>query len=286
MICVAPIKVYSTHGHIMLTPCGHCVTCYRMARKAHAGRLIAEYRYGPYRTGQAITLTLNDYGLEVLEDCPELFKDEVLKFRTKLKVRAHRAGDEFKCDIMIERGEEFGRLHAHVMLFGVRYDVANDVRFDHKDWKHGFIHAMDVSQGNIHYHAGHQNKKLVKPLWRSNTPLGHHLMDRLVSNFVQQRITKRLQPSWLLPVEQKDGTTVLKRFPWTPYMLRSFKKKVEKAGWRYPQCDMSEMLENHRELAMNPEFWQDMKTAEFVALEKDRKFAELAKVRKAKRRAL
>lgn len=284
MRCVAPVKVYSVYGDFLLVPCGGCITCEKQKRKAHVGKLIAELMHEKYSTTQAVTLTLSEYGLDQVQDDPVLFRAEVEAYRHRLKMLAQRAEPKrkFKIDIMIERGEEKGRLHAHCILMGQGYPVPNDTRFHHESWSLGLIHAMDITVGNMHYHCGHQSKKYVKPLWRSQTQLGNGLLDLRAKQYAERMCSKPITPAWVLAV----GGNAPARYPWTPHMLRRFRATVQKAGWHYPQSPLSDRLLRSKLLDADPDYWKELEAIELDALIHHDKILELARIRKVKNRAL
>lgn len=302
-------------SHKIFVPCNKCISCLKLRAKARAGRLICEVRDGNYDAYQVNTLTLNDGAMfaiyeeaadttKVVKGAPQwlwqkaqkdrenqIFKDMVLRYRAKLKKRLQRQEKKHKFDVMIERGDLYGRLHAHFVAMGMRYDVGNDQKHDHDDWDSGFIHSMDVTSGNLHYQAGHASQKFKRPIWRSPTQLANDYLDAKAQEYAEARHTRRITPVLRLPVSQRKKVngkwvtvgTQIRGFPFTTNMMKRFREKVQSHGWTYPPTDLAELSSHHMALNMEPEFWQTLAAEEQMEIQRRREYEHRNAVRKAKR---
>lgn len=127
MVCFYPIKGYRRpDGAVTFSrtvgfsdrevtvPCGRCTGCRLERSKQWATRLVHEMKMHDY--AEFVTLTYND------EHLPEDESVSVREMQLFMK-RLRKAKDEkirFYC--VGEYGENFGRPHYHLLLFGTRFD--------------------------------------------------------------------------------------------------------------------------------------------------------------------
>lgn len=156
---------YKLYGreNVFLVPCGHCSECILRKRKEWSFRCSLEALY--HSKNSFITLTYDD---DHLPSSLAIVKDDLKKFikavrNSGFKVRYFGCG---------ERGEQFGRLHAHIILFGflpddLVYDSESESGeaiftsdFVDKLWNKGRTVVQLVGENVGQYVAGYTSKKL------------------------------------------------------------------------------------------------------------------------------
>lgn len=246
MICLAPIPVEVGPGIETMAPCGYCGPCDRERKRAKTGRLIAEaYDWGE---SQALTLTVAP------ENEPASSQDFVDSVRRWVRSRekfTQRQGRKCKIDWVVEKGDLNGRIHAHAITFGFRFEVPNNTRFSDNSWPFGMLHALNPTPEIFAYSAGHSNKAKAQPVFRSRTQLGHGLMRRLAKSYASYTNPPPVTPSWRLALPGAKPRS----YPWTPHMLRTFQRYVLECGGQYPEPDYSRIAKSHRDRQMFPDLW-------------------------------
>lgn len=156
---------YKLYGrdNVFLVPCGHCAECILKKRKEWAFRCSLEALY--HYESSFLTLTYAD---EFLPGSLDEVKEDLKKFIKSVRNSGFKVR-YFGCG---ERGEQFGRLHAHIILFGfLPSDLVYDSKSDSGEalftsnfvdnlWKKGRCTVQLVGENVGQYVAGYTSKKL------------------------------------------------------------------------------------------------------------------------------
>lgn len=133
---------------VPFVPCGKCIECLKKKREDWFFRLKAQWRESD--TACFITLTIDPEHLEEVERNP---KRELQNFMKRLRKTTKQKVSYFAVN---EYGDDFGRLHFHMILFNYPYDV-NDTEFKQfhevltKCWTYGFVSVSRLNEERIMY---------------------------------------------------------------------------------------------------------------------------------------
>lgn len=160
--------------------CGRCFACRKARAMDWTIRLLHEC--SQWQQSVFLTLTYNDdslpldYGLE-----PRALQKLIKRVRKECPNR------KIKYYLVGEYGDELGRPHYHLIVFG---HSDKDVTLWEKEWKCGFVHAGSVEDRSIRYVSGYVQKKLFgklakqeygerePPFMRCSQGIGKGYMDR------------------------------------------------------------------------------------------------------------
>lgn len=155
-----------------VTPCGQCTECRLKASRETAIRCMHEASLH----GQQNCVVTLTYAPEHLPDNGTIHPEHTVEFMRKLRsredYRAHLAGEparRFKTYGCGEYGEEGGRPHYHICLFGYRFDDQKPMRGKEgyytsdiltATWGKGGTQIMDLTFESAAYVARYITKKL------------------------------------------------------------------------------------------------------------------------------
>lgn len=115
----------------IIVPCGRCAQCQKQRKQSYTVRAKAEYqKYGPQRTCM-INLTVNDFkvnndkvNMDKVFPGEELCHEEFQKFMKRLRRKIEKVYGKRKIKYICgaEYGEDNGRPHFHVILYGWKPD--------------------------------------------------------------------------------------------------------------------------------------------------------------------
>ena len=161
MTCTNPIMVKGDGGYMMV-PCGKCIGCKLDKAREWSVRIANEARM--YSDSIFVTLTYDD---KHLPEDGSIHKSEVQKFLKLVRKRIYP--DKVRYFLCGEYGDQFGRPHYHLILFGVSmfdsrlftahqkacggYVVLTDC------WKKGRVHLGYVTRASASYVARYTMKK-------------------------------------------------------------------------------------------------------------------------------
>ena len=165
-------------------PCGKCIQCRLSYSRDWANRCMCELKTNP--DAVFLTLTYDDAHLHfghyvdpdtgAVEVRPMLKSDDLTKFLKRLRIYCQREGisDEIRFFACGEYGDESGRPHYHVILFGLPLDLSKrhwwrrpsedlPALYTHpvfdKNWPHGVAVYGDVNWESCAYVARYVVKK-------------------------------------------------------------------------------------------------------------------------------
>lgn len=190
MACAHPLHIspsYYVSGHYYSppepysVPCGKCVNCIRDRQNFYIDR--AEYEFSHRLTASFLTLTYDDphayrrcgvldpvtgFATDVVNGKTVVrtslrFKD-VQNFLCSLRhyVKAHPEMHGVLCQPNFsyaycgEYGDQFGRCHFHVLIFGLDFAFMRKVY--EKLWRYGFVDTLPLLDGGIRYLVKYMDK--------------------------------------------------------------------------------------------------------------------------------
>lgn len=142
----------------IVVPCGTCPACRSTYVQDWVTRCLEEMKSNKYRC-YFLTLTYNEQNLaHYIESFGNLVKDtDVTLFLKRLRKRLDKKS--IKYFYTSEQGEVNGRLHFHMLLFGIRFPTKQDaVKCFETTWKNGFVHVGNVTEKSIKYVINYINK--------------------------------------------------------------------------------------------------------------------------------
>lgn len=151
MLCIHPYRPTDN----VEWPCGKCKACLVNRRRMWTARIVLEAM--AHQHNSFVTLTIADVPRghhgppcrEAWEVMPALLRGFIRSIRrTGVKVRYFGAG---------EYGDENGRPHYHVALFGV---PVVDPDFYKVHWRYGSVHVGSLTKQSAQYVAGYVCKKI------------------------------------------------------------------------------------------------------------------------------
>ena len=158
MACVYPIVMKNIHynpGSILPferskyidVPCGKCIQCIKT--KSLWLETACNYEYNKYGCGAFVTLTYDDqHYLKLYNEEKEDFLADYRDFQLFLKrlrqnlYRKYEVRHEFKYLATTEYGEKNGRIHYHVLFFGL--DFRNNELDIWKAWENGITDCRPI----------------------------------------------------------------------------------------------------------------------------------------------
>lgn len=150
MLCVKPFGSFG---------CGTCLPCSLNRRRMWTARLVLE----SYDHGDSVFVTLT-----YVDDPWSLVPRDLTNFLKRLRKSLNRPIRFFACG---EYGDQSGRPHFHVILFGV--SRLFDSEKIYQAWGHGFVDVGDVTPRSCAYVCGYLVKK-DKRRWGSGVLQGRH----------------------------------------------------------------------------------------------------------------
>lgn len=140
MACFSPVSMTVPFFHgsrltrVVQVPCNYCLSC-RITRSIYL-RSIASYEHYMCalegRGSSFCTLTYCDYNVPISLDSglATLSKDDLQRFMKRLRKNLSKDFGNFKFMASGEYGDQFGRPHYHLTLFGVPSSYATKAVFD------------------------------------------------------------------------------------------------------------------------------------------------------------
>lgn len=153
MSCVSPILVKSRNGFVKAS-CGRCLSCC-IARQSSLNFLCDKELQAVYSSGRGasfLTLTYDDNHVPYVPNTlyMTLRKTDLQKYLKRLRDHVYRSGlPEIKFLACGEMGDQFGRPHYHLVIFGLT-DYQMSV-FNRKAWKFGLSQVGSLSAGGLRY---------------------------------------------------------------------------------------------------------------------------------------
>lgn len=188
MACNSPMEAYRFKGDIVFNrpyvgaapiylPCGGCKACRITYKNTWAIRCIKELLY--HDTSMFITLTYNNDNLPLHGSLrPDDVTNFIKRYRAMLEREDQNNGlskenyRKFSYFYCGEYGDNLGRPHYHIIIFGHRFDDAKKLRKSQKGgqlfdsvklsrlWKFGWSNFGDVTFESCAYVAGYVSKKI------------------------------------------------------------------------------------------------------------------------------
>lgn len=148
MLCLKPAR-----GKVLPFPCGQCLPCKINNRRLWTWRQLLESCC--HHSSIFVTLTYDD------EHLPEgaTLKPEDLQLWLK-RIRERLAPIRFRFLAVGEYGDERGRPHYHLSMFGLDTTVTEDINLT---WKKGNIDVQPFSRLTAQYVVGYVVKKMTDP---------------------------------------------------------------------------------------------------------------------------
>lgn len=224
----------------MFVNCGKCVFCKMQKATDWSARMLHESGY--HKSSLFVTLTFDE------DHCPlSIKKEELQKYLKRLRKRlSPRKIRYYACG---EYGEEMGRPHYHLIIFGVNYNdfefkdkilkngMWHDV-YDCESWMKGNVYLGDVTADSCRYVADYINKvyfgDMEKEVYKNNG---------LESPF--QLYSKGLGEKWIYDNEkqlrQRYGYTIKGK---NRGLNRYYRNKLEIEGSEYYEKIKDKIKEN------------------------------------------
>lgn len=145
MVCPTPIFKKGADGQRFFFPCGKCAACINRRSNDLVLRALNEYSKAAHQ-GVFVTLT---YSNEFLPNYPSKVHLQNFFKRLRITLSRYTSFSTFKYLAVSELGSRTNRLHYHVLIFGVPFNLiykgkpANLSYLVHAAWGMGFT---DVSQ--------------------------------------------------------------------------------------------------------------------------------------------
>jgi len=195
----------------VLVDCCHCVLCQKKKRNRISSRVVLEslnYQYSPL----FITLTYAQENYPVDYQDTNVHTTEIQKFNKRLRKALEPYGVRYKYFAVSEYGSVRGRLHYHLILFGLNTPKltelvpCNFMQYDnkylsevylitkliYKSWNKGIIdvqEAKDVSGKYVSKYVGKSHSgKLTKSL--KSIKLGNHVFTAQKIEEIRQNTSK------------------------------------------------------------------------------------------------
>ena len=165
MKCLKPVRIFKNLDKVkfpmgLLVPCGQCMNCRIQKREEWTLRLMHELLY--FDSCIFFTLTYSD---EHLPPNDSLVKKDLQDFFKRLRKRLGKR--KIKYFATGEYGEEFGRPHYHIIMYGMDYLNTDDRQMIKDSWnladwnKLGRKPFGDVSIQSIRYVVSYIEKKIL-----------------------------------------------------------------------------------------------------------------------------
>lgn len=140
MACFSPFSMQVPYFHgstlkkVVKVPCNYCLSC-RITRSIYLRSIASYENYLCSLRGfgsSFSTLTYCDYNLPISLDSglATLSKDDFQRFMKRLRKNLSKDFGSFKFMASGEYGDQFGRPHYHLTLFGIPSSVASKAIFD------------------------------------------------------------------------------------------------------------------------------------------------------------
>lgn len=174
MACSYPVRIqnkkFGTGGQnrakwntqkYFYVPCGKCLQC--MISKRRWLKKACEYEFNKYGCGAFVTLTYdNEHLLHLINEetqQAELDYRDFQLFMKRLRKNLwtkYKTNIDFKYVAVGEYGDQFGRPHMHLLIFGL--DCRNNEYDIFKAWENGEVKTMPIKDGGINYVLKYMDK--------------------------------------------------------------------------------------------------------------------------------
>lgn len=217
MKCLVPILITLPSGSKQHVSCGQCVPCRITKQESWVGRLILEQ--GEHKHSSFCTLTYRD-------DPGTLKYFEFQEFIALL--RRDLPNIKFRYAVCGEYGEQNGRGHWHVIIFGLPPFKAE---FPNEIWPHGFSLIGPTTKGAMRYVAGYclkrSTQKTPDKVWQTsrNPGIGLSRIRDMADLSARATLNGAILSQW--PGYFSVGKT---RFPLVDGGMHAYKTAFEKAG--------------------------------------------------------
>ena len=147
LACLSPVDVKDprySYKKYMLVPCGKCVNCKLNYAKMWSIRIMHELK--DWQCASFVTLTYDDKHLPKDNSLDK--RDLQLFFK---RLRENLKGHKIKYFACGEYGEQYGRPHYHIIIFGI--DKEKHTSYVEKSWSLGFVMLGSVTVDSANYVA-------------------------------------------------------------------------------------------------------------------------------------
>lgn len=162
MRCVSPVPRKWIHGGVVTrsVPCGQCLPCRINSRRRKTTRFLLEAQGTPGPV-QFVTLTYEDDHLPVALDWDGCLVASLRPRDLQLWLKRLRklVGPGVRWAAVGEYGDETGRPHYHVLLFGFGWNEARDACCS--TWNMGGVDVLEARDDTLAYMAGYTVKKMT-----------------------------------------------------------------------------------------------------------------------------
>lgn len=176
MGCAYPVKIINKNyesGAVQLwkreryffVPCGKCLSC-QISKRTWLNTA-CNYEFNKYGIGSFTTLTYDNEHilknwnekLNIFTLCYKDFQDFMKRLRENL-FRKYGFRMDFKYLAVGEYGGESGRIHFHVLFFGL--DCRNNDLDIYNAWKNGICQNLPIKEGGINYVLKYLDKANIR----------------------------------------------------------------------------------------------------------------------------
>lgn len=177
------------NGEVVWCRCRKCLRCVNLRQAVLVGQMMAET--ASHLSSAVFTLTFDDKHYESL-GVSEFRKDELLAFNRQLlkRVRYHWPEWSGRYFVTWEVGEQNGRVHAHLILFGLPVEYRKRRRVSVPWWTYGIVQADKMSSGAARYvsaYVADPEKKKLKLHSRGSNGLGYDYIRRFLETVALER---------------------------------------------------------------------------------------------------
>ena len=162
----------TSEGSVWL-PCGKCLRCRKQQQSEVMGRIMAEAV--SHKSSAVFTLTFNELEYEK-QNVQNWTKKDVLKANKALRHRIKYHWPEWsgRYHVAWELGEQNGRLHVHITLFGIPIMYPKQQVAYPEWWKSGRVVVDQVTPKSASYVSDYVSKP-EKRILRVHTAASNHL---------------------------------------------------------------------------------------------------------------
>lgn len=223
----------------LIYPCGQCLACRVKKRSAWQLRNLLESRTA--LSSSFWTLTLNDSGLQELQQSNDGHRIMLRRFFDALRKSESRAGNltPIRFYGCLEFGGQFGRPHWHLLIYNMLHNYREPLPYRQNlprprthiaQWPHGHIDVAEFNPATINYVCDYLTKFTrpeEKPLpFRTIRPaIGFYGVKSLAESVAKTHGTLPDQPAYFKLGERK--------YPLDQWTRDKFNECFRKAGGRY-----------------------------------------------------
>lgn len=176
--------------------CGKCVECLNSRVRDWSFRCFCEFKNYHYDECSFVTLTYDEEH-RLLHEQNEDWKEDFQKFMKRLRKQVFKKyGKKIRFVCTSEFGELRGRIHRHMLLFGLPYDIQNPLMIE-KAWRNGFIKLKTCNPRRIRYCLKYMMNPVVKDkksefffLFSRRPGLGYSELPK-IKNYVSKCVDKQ-----------------------------------------------------------------------------------------------